>query len=92
MRASPLRGRFAEWGATFGELQGREVALRTHGALQEYNAIREAVGLTDCSFMQKFRMPTEKGLDFLDLLVGGNVPRIRFAGCCTLSWPMKPGF
>jgi len=78
LRVSPLRKQFAAWGATFGEQQGREVVESMADARQEYLAVREAVGLTDFSFVQKFRVPTDQGLDLLDLLVAGNVPRIRF--------------
>jgi aminomethyltransferase len=36
------------------------------------------VGLTDFSFVQKFRVPEDKGVDFLDALLAGNVAKIRF--------------
>ena len=44
----------------------------------EYHHIRNAVGVTDFSFIQKFRIPEEKGIDFLDSLLAGNVAKIRF--------------
>ncbi|HVM60842.1 MAG TPA: hypothetical protein VMV72_08245 [Verrucomicrobiae bacterium] len=78
MRLSPLRTKPAALGATFAEQHGREIATRVAGRAGEYAAVRDAVGLTDFSFVQAFRVPEEKGIDLLDALVAGNVPRIRF--------------
>jgi aminomethyltransferase len=63
MRTSPLQTKFAGI---------------TADRAAEYAAIRDAVGLTDFSFVHKFRVPEATGLDMLDALVAGNVPRIRF--------------
>ncbi|MGA2140628.1 MAG: glycine cleavage T C-terminal barrel domain-containing protein [Verrucomicrobiia bacterium] len=78
MRASPLHNKFAALGATFAAQHGREIVARIADRPAEYAAVREVVGLTDFSFVQKFRVPEATGLDFLDSLVAGNVPRIRF--------------
>ncbi|MEI7732349.1 MAG: hypothetical protein WCO56_22445 [Verrucomicrobiota bacterium] len=78
MRASPLRATLAEAGAVFQERHGVEVAARFAGPKVEYHAIRDAVGLTDFSFLRAFRLPEDKAIDFLDGLLGGNVAKIRF--------------
>ncbi len=78
MRSSLLKPRLAAAGASFRERHGAEVAARVAGRAAEYAAVRDAVGLTDFSFLHKFRMPSEQGLDFLDGLLAGNVPKIRF--------------
>jgi aminomethyltransferase len=78
MRTSPLRGKFAALGAAFNEQHGREIVTRVADRAAEYAAVRDAVGLTDFSFVQTFRVPEAKGMDFLDSLLAGNVPRIRF--------------
>jgi aminomethyltransferase len=49
-----------------------------HDSATEYNFVRNAAGLSDFSYVQKFRVPEETGLDFLDSLLAGNVARIRF--------------
>lgn len=78
MRTSPLRSRWAAEGATFEERDGREIAVAVGDRRAEYDAVRQAVGLTDFSFVQTYRFPEEKGVDMLDGLLAGNVSRIRF--------------
>jgi glycine cleavage system aminomethyltransferase T len=78
MRVPLLRDRLAAAGAVFQERHGAEVAARFTDALSESAAVRDAVGLADFSFVHKFRVPAEQGLDFLDVLLAGNVPKIRF--------------
>ena len=78
MRKSMLSGQLTELGARFRERQGVEVTAGFHEAKAEYTAIRDGVGLTDFSFLQKFRLPTDEGLDLLDDLLAGNVAKIRF--------------
>jgi aminomethyltransferase len=73
-----LKPRLAAAGASFRERHGAEVAAQVAGRAAEYSAVRDAAGLTDFSFLHKFRMPSERGLDFLDGLLAGNVPKIRF--------------
>ncbi|MBN1307846.1 MAG: aminomethyltransferase family protein [Chitinispirillaceae bacterium] len=78
MRVSPLKNRFVRNNASFSERYGIEVVTRVRDARTEYDAVRETVGITDFSFMQKFRFPEEAGLDHLDGLMAGNVAKIRF--------------
>jgi aminomethyltransferase len=74
----PLAGVLKTHKASFRTRYGTEVAARVAGREAEYNSIRNAVGLTDFSWVRSYSVPEEKGLDFLDSLVAGNVPRIRF--------------
>ena len=78
MRQSPLKQRFAALGATFSERFGTEIVANVYGKEKEYNFIRKSAGLTDFSYMQKFRLPEECGLDFLDRTLAGNVAKVRF--------------
>jgi aminomethyltransferase len=73
-----LKPRLAAAGALFRERHGAEVAARVAGRDAEHAAVRDAAGLTDFSFLHKFRVPSERGLDFLDALLAGNVPKIRY--------------
>ncbi|NLG16991.1 MAG: aminomethyl transferase family protein [Fibrobacter sp.] len=78
MRVSPIHEQLALFGAEFIDRYGVQTASVISDNKTEYNHIREAVGLTDFSFMQKFSIPEESGIDFLDSLMAGNVARIRF--------------
>jgi aminomethyltransferase len=78
MRVSVLKNQLAAAGAVFRERHGTEVVARFADRLMEQTVVRDAVGLTDFSFTHKFRVPAEQGLDFLDMLLAGNVPKIRF--------------
>jgi aminomethyltransferase len=78
MRISPFKERLAGLGATFRQRYGTEVVAQVAGRQTEYLAVRNRVGLTDFSFVRSYRLPSEQGLDFLDALSAGNVPRIRY--------------
>jgi aminomethyltransferase len=84
MRTSPLHDAFARAarasraGAQFSQRFGTEIVSMVAGAETEYRTIRDAAGISDFSFMQRFRFPEEKGLDFLDSLCAGNVLKLRF--------------
>jgi aminomethyltransferase len=78
VRTSPLRAALAADGATFRERYGMDVVARFTERATEYRAVRDAVGLTDFSWVRMFSLPEDKGLDFLDALLAGNVPKIRF--------------
>lgn len=78
MRTSPLREQLASKGASFQVRHGQEVVERFADEATEYRRVRDAVGVTDFSFMHSYRLPEETGVDFLDSLVAGNVARIRF--------------
>jgi len=78
MRKLPLRDLLASQGATFRERYGVEVPVSVSDLKKEYGLIRDAVGITDFSFMQKYRVSGDAGVDLLDRLFAGNVAKIRF--------------
>jgi len=81
MRISPFHNQFAAAEgsrAVFADRFGSEIVSRVSDAATEYRFVRDAAGISDFSFMQRFRFPEEKGLDFLDSLCAGNVVKLRF--------------
>lgn len=78
MRTLPLREKYVSAGASMAERYGVEVVARVKEPETEYNHIRNAAGVTDFSFMQVFRIPEEKAIDYLDGLLAGNVAKTRF--------------
>lgn len=78
MRALQLHDILASKGVSFQERCGAEIAAAAHDLKKEYSIIRDAVGITDFSFMQKFRISGDAGVDLLDRLFAGNVSKIRF--------------
>jgi len=65
-------------GATLADRHGVEVVSRVADFETEYRRVRDAVALTDFSFMRRYRLPTDQGIDLLDGLLPGNVARIRY--------------
>ena len=78
MRTSPLQSQLAAAGAVFRERHGVQVAAHFGDPQAECRAVREAAALTDFSFTRAGTLPETPGIDFLDALVAGNVPKIRF--------------
>jgi len=78
MRMSPIKNVFAAAGAQFAERLDTAVPLTIADPATEYHRIRDAAGITDFSFMQKFRVPEAKAIDFLDSLLAGNVAKTRY--------------
>jgi aminomethyltransferase len=78
MRELPLKSKLAANGAEFENRFGVEVPVRFQDNESEYKLVRDGVGITDFSFMQKFRIPEETAIDFLDGLLAGNVAKTRF--------------
>lgn len=78
MRTFPLHDILEHKGAAFQERYGVQVPLAFSDLETEYRLIRDKVGITDFSYMQKFRISAEAGLDFLDNLFVGNVAKTRF--------------
>ena len=69
----------ARWnGATLAERHGVEVVSRVSDYETEYHLVRDSVALTDFSFVRRYRLPTDQGIDLLDALLPGNVARIRY--------------
>jgi len=77
MRASPLHDLLAARGAVFGERAGAEIIMRFGDPAAEYRVVREAVGISDMSFLTRFAVP-EEGLDLLEAYAAGAVASIRF--------------
>ena len=78
MRSSPLREKLAAAGAVFRERHGVEVAAHFGNPRAECGAVRDAAALADFSFARVFTLPETPGIDYLDALLAGNVPKIRF--------------
>jgi len=78
MRKLLLRDFWSAAGATLAERHGLEIVSHVSDAGKEHLAVRDSLGITDFSFMQKYRVPFEKGDELLDSMLAGNVARIRF--------------
>ena len=78
MRTSPLKDKLAAAGAIFRERHGVEVVSNFGNLQAECGAVRDAAALADFSFVRVFALPETPGIDFLDALLAGNVPKIRF--------------
>lgn len=78
MRTTPLHGFFEKAGARFGERYGVETVESVSAPEKEYRLVRDAVALSDASYMQVFRIPESGAVDLLDPLLAGNVARTRF--------------
>jgi aminomethyltransferase len=62
----------------FRERHGVEVVSYFGNLQAECGAVRDTAALTDFSFVRIFTLPETPGIDFLDALLAGNVPKIRF--------------
>jgi len=78
MRTLPLHDILSANGASFTERYGVQVPSVITDKDAEYRLVRDGVGITDFSFMQKFRVPADSGVDALDNIFPGNVAKIRF--------------
>jgi aminomethyltransferase len=78
MRPLALHDQWTNAHASISERFGAEIVVAASDRKKEYFFIRDAVGITDFSYMRAFKIPEEKGLDFLDTLLAGNVAKVRF--------------
>jgi len=78
VRVSPLKEKLAAAGAVFRERHGVGVVSHFGNLRAECGAVRDAAALADFSFARVFTLPETPGIDLLDALVAGNVPKIRF--------------
>jgi len=78
VRISLLKDQLATAGAVFRERHGVEVVSHFGNLHAECGAVRDAAALADFSFVRIFTLPETPGIDFLDALLAGNVPKIRF--------------
>jgi len=92
MRKLLLRDLWQQAGAVFDERHGTEVVSRFSGLREEHLAVRDALGVTDFSFMRKYRVPFEKGDELLDAILAGNVPKIRFGRMLHTLMPDTDGY
>ncbi|HEX7511600.1 MAG TPA: hypothetical protein VF335_09885 [Chitinivibrionales bacterium] len=78
MRLLPLHDQWVRAGGQTERRYDAPIIATISDPKTEYFRIRDAVGITDFSFMQKFKIPEEKGVDFFDGLLAGNVAKVRF--------------
>lgn len=78
MRTSPLKDQLASAGAVFRARHGVEIVSHFGDVHTECGAVRDAAALSDFSFLRAFSLPESSGMDILDGLLAGNVPKIRF--------------
>jgi glycine cleavage system aminomethyltransferase T len=78
MKPLYLKPTWTSAGATFAERDGAEIVSTFSDSATEYKTIRDAVGLTDFSFVSMYRFPEEAAIDFLDSVLACNVARTRF--------------
>ncbi len=78
MRDCHLKTTLSDLGGTFGRRNGIEILLRFESEETEYYYVRDHVGLTDFSFMQKYIFPGEEGVELLDKIFPGNIAKLRF--------------
>lgn len=78
MRELFLKDKFVELGFSFTERYGVSVGAKSARENDEYNAIRNNVGLTDFTYMQKFSIPEETGIDYLNEIFASDIESLRF--------------
>lgn len=78
MRELLLKNKFVANGISFKERHGINIPFTSDNIEHEYNSVRNAAGLSDFSFLQKYTIPEDKGLDFLNNVFAGNVENLRF--------------
>lgn len=78
MRELRLKEKFIANGISFSERYGVNIPFSSENIEHEYNSVRNMVALSDFSFVQKYTIPEESGLDFLNNLFAGNIENLRF--------------
>src|SRR5690554_1261999 len=78
MREMFLKDKLIANGISFKERYGINIPDSSGNIETEYNSVRNAAGLTDFSFVQKYSIPEQEGLDFLNNIFAGNVENLRF--------------
>lgn len=78
MRELFLKNKFTANCISFQERFGINIPFSSDNIESEYNAVRNAAGLSDFSFVQKYVIPEEQGIDFLNNVFAGNVESLRF--------------
>jgi glycine cleavage system aminomethyltransferase T len=78
MRQLPSHDFLAKKGASFKDRYGVNVPGSFGDIKIECSHVRNSVGVSDFSYMQKFRISAQAGVDFLENIFVGNVAKIRF--------------
>ncbi len=78
MRELLLKSKFMANGISFEERYGISIPFTSDNIEHEYNCVRNTAGLSDFSFLQKYTIPEDTGLDFLNNIFAGNVENLRF--------------
>lgn len=78
MRELFLKNKFVNNGISFNERFGINIPFSSKTIENEYNCVRNEAGLSDFSFLQKYTIPEDKGLDFLNNVFAGNIDNLRF--------------
>lgn len=78
MRELLLNNKFMTNSISFRERYGINIPFTSDNIEHEYNSVRNAAGLSDFSFLQKYTIPEDKGLDFLNNVFAGNVENLRY--------------
>jgi folate-binding protein YgfZ len=82
MHSSPLHQTLTAEGAQFGELNGREVALRVGDASAGYTAARQAAVLFDATARDVLRLTGEDRASFLHGMVTNDVKGLLAGAAC----------
>ncbi len=78
MRELLLKNKFMANGISFKERYGISIPFSSGNIENEYNSVRNTAGLSDFSFLQKYTIPEDRGIDFLNNIFAGNVENLRF--------------
>ncbi|MBN1981098.1 MAG: aminomethyltransferase family protein [Chitinivibrionales bacterium] len=78
MRTLPLSATLQRHDCRFTERFGCQVIATASDYATEYWHVRNSVGLTDCSYVKRFRLTGSQGLERLDTWCAGPVSRTRF--------------
>ena len=91
MKSLYLKPKWLSKGASFEERYGAEVVSAFTEPTAESKAVRNAVGLTDFSFVRMYRFPEETAIDFLDKVLACNVAKTRFGRMVHTFLPDEDG-
>jgi glycine cleavage system aminomethyltransferase T len=77
MRKSPVADLLRDRGAVFKTVNGVEIPWSYSSFEEEYQTVRDRVGLTDFSFTMRYKVK-EAGLDVFERYAAGSVANLRF--------------
>jgi len=88
---SPVHHLLEKLNGTFETRNGYTVCTEISGKEKEYRFIREHVGLTDLSFVQKYRCLEEDSIYYLDEILPANIANIRYGRILHTFLPDQDG-